>query len=166
MAIFPIRTYPDPVLRLAAAPVGKGDDDLRRLVDDMIETMYAAPGVGLAAPQIGVSLRVIVFDAGEGPQHVLNPVLEATNGEYLYEEGCLSVPDRYWPVDRPAYARVRGADLDGREVVYAGEGLLGRVLQHEVDHLDGMLLLQRLARRERKEALRQLRLDAMQRGEG
>ncbi|MBI5158132.1 MAG: peptide deformylase [Acidimicrobiia bacterium] len=166
MAIFPIRTYPDPVLRLAAAPVGAGNAELRRLVDDMIETMYAAPGVGLAAPQIGVSLRVIVFDAGEGPHHVLNPVLEATSGEYLYEEGCLSVPNRYWPIERPAYARVRGTDLKGREVVYEGEELMGRVLQHEVDHLEGVLLLQRLSRRERKEALRELRLEAMERGAG
>jgi peptide deformylase len=166
MAIFPIRTYPDPVLRLPAAPVGAGNAELRRLVDDMIETMYAAPGVGLAAPQIGVSLRVIVFDAGDGPQHVLNPVLEATSGEYLYEEGCLSVPDRYWPIERPAYARVRGVDLRGREVTYEGEELLGRVLQHEVDHLEGVLLLKRLTRRDRKEALRELRLEAMERGAG
>ena len=166
MAIFPIRTYPDPVLRIVASPVGAGDADLRRLVDDMIETMYAAPGVGLAAPQIGVSLRVIVFDAGDGPHHVLNPVLEGTSGEYLYEEGCLSVPNRYWPIERPAYARVRGRDLAGAEVVYEGEDLMGRVLQHEVDHLEGTLLLTRLTRRERKEALRELRLEAMERSEG
>jgi peptide deformylase len=136
------------------------------LVDDMTETMYAAPGVGLAAPQIGVSLRVIVFDAGDGVHHMLNPVLEATSGEYLYEEGCLSVPDRYWPIERPAFARVRGRDLAGRDVVFEGEELMGRVLQHEVDHLDGILLLKRLARRERKQALRELRLEALERGGG
>lgn len=166
MAIFPIRVYPDPVLRLGAAPVSavNGADELRRLVDDMIETMYAAPGVGLAAPQIGVSLRVFVFDAGEGPRHVVNPVLEETSGEFEYEEGCLSVPGHYWPIERPAYARVRGRDLDGREVVYEGEDLMGRVLQHESDHLDGLLLLSRLGRRERKQALRELRLEAMERG--
>ena len=167
MAIFPIRVYPDPVLRLPAAPVSavNGADELRRLVDDMIETMYAAPGVGLAAPQIGVSLRVFTFDAGDGPRHVINPVLEETSGEFEYEEGCLSVPGHYWPIERPAYARVRGRDVDGREVVYEGEELMGRVLQHESDHLDGTLLLSRLGRRERKQALRELRLEALERGE-
>ena len=166
MAIFPIRTYPDPVLRLAASPVTDNGDGLRRLVDDMIETMYAAPGVGLAAPQIGVLLRVVVFDAGEGAHHVLNPVIEETSGEYEYEEGCLSVPDRYWLIKRPAYARVRGRDLGGREVVYEGDELLGRVLQHEVDHLEGILLLKRLTRRERKQALRELRMETIERGPG
>jgi peptide deformylase len=164
VAIFPIRTYPDPVLRLPAAVVGDFGPDLRRLVDDMVETMYAAPGVGLAAPQIGVSLRVFVFDAGAGAMHVINPQLEETSGEYEYEEGCLSVPEHYWPIVRPAYARVRGVDRDGREVVYEGEELTGRVLQHESDHLDGMLLLSRLGRRERKQALRDLRLESMERG--
>jgi len=166
VAVFPIRTYPDPVLRLPANRVTGNGAELRRLVDDMFETMYAAPGVGLAAPQIGVALRVIVFDAGEGAHHVLNPVIEETFGEYVYEEGCLSVPDRYWPIERPAYARVRGRDLDGSEVVYEGEELMGRVLQHEVDHLEGILLLKRLTRRERKQALRDLRLEAMERGVG
>jgi len=97
---------------------------------------------------------------------VLNPVIEETFGEYVYEEGCLSVPDRYWPIERPAYARVRGRDLDGSEVVYEGEELMGRVLQHEVDHLEGILLLKRLTRRERKQALRDLRIEAMERGVG
>ena len=165
MAIFPIRTYPDPVLRLSAAPViGTGVTELQRLVDDMLETMYAAPGVGLAAPQIGVSLRVFVFDSGDGARHVINPVLEGTSGDFEYEEGCLSVPGHYWPISRPAYARVRGHNLHGDEVVYEGEGLTGRVLQHETDHLDGTLLLARLSRRERKQALRDLRLEAMERG--
>jgi peptide deformylase len=166
MAIFPIRTYPDPVLRLPAAPAGPVTPALRRLVDDMLETMYAAPGVGLAAPQIGISLRVIVFDAGDGPHHVLDPVLVATSGEYLFEEGCLSVPNRYWPIERPAYARVQGRDLDGAEVAYEGEELMGRVLQHEMDHLEGTLLLKRLGWRERKQALRDLRREALERGAG
>lgn len=166
VAVFPIRTYPDPVLRLPANPVADPTPELRRLVDDMLETMYAAPGVGLAAPQIGVSLRVIVFDAGEGPCHVLNPVIEEISGEYLYEEGCLSVPDRYWEISRPSFARVRGLDLDGNEVTYGGDLLLGRVLQHEVDHLDGFLLLKRLGRRARKQALRDLRIESMERSSG
>lgn len=150
---------------MPAARVDTIDDETRRLVDDMIETMYDAPGVGLAAPQIGVSLRVVVFDAGDGPCHLVNPVMEATSGEWVYEEGCLSVPDHYWPIERPAFARARGLDLEGREVVYEGDELMGRVLQHELDHIDGLLLLSRLGRRERKQALRDLRAEALERGE-
>ncbi len=161
MTIFPIRTFGDPVLRTPAAPVGEIDDAIRRLVDDMIETMYDAPGVGLAAPQIGVGLRVIVFDAGDGAHHMINPVLEETSGSWVYDEGCLSVPDHYWEIKRPAFARARGLDLDGNEVVYEGDELMGRVLQHEVDHIDGMLLLERLPRRTRKQALKELREEAM-----
>jgi peptide deformylase len=160
MAVFPIRTFPDPVLRMVAAPVETFDADLRRLVDDMAETMYAAPGVGLAAPQIGVSLRVVVFDAGDGLCHLINPVLEEVSGSWVYDEGCLSVPEHWWPIKRAAYARARGLDVDGREVAYEGDELMGRVLQHEMDHLDGLLLLERLGRRARKEALRELREQA------
>lgn len=160
MAVFPIRTFPDPVLRLPARPVDQFDDELRRLIDDMVETMYAAPGVGLAAPQIGVSLRVVVFDAGDGPHHLVNPVMEETSGAHEFEEGCLSVPDRWWEISRPAYARARGFDATGSEVMYEGEELMGRVLQHELDHIDGTLLLDHLGRRERKQALRELREEA------
>lgn len=161
MATFPIRTFPDPVLRSPAAAVARIDDDVRRLVADMLETMYAAPGVGLAAPQIGVALRVVVFDIGEGPHHLINPVLLETGGSWTFDEGCLSVPSRYWPVRRPGFARARGLDLDGNEVEYAGEELLGRVLQHEIDHVNGTIILDRLPRRVRKQALRDLREEAM-----
>jgi peptide deformylase len=166
VAVFPIRTFPDPVLRSPAAPVARIDDAIRRLVADMLETMYRAPGVGLAAPQIGVALRVVVFDIGEGPHHLVNPVLIETGGSWTFDEGCLSVPDRYWPVRRPAFARVRGFDLDGNEVEYAGEELLGRVLQHETDHIEGTIILDRLARRTRKQALKELREEAMGLREG
>lgn len=166
MAIFPIRTYPDPVLRLEASPVEHVDDDIRRLVDDMLETMYEAPGVGLAAPQIGISLRVVVCDIGDGPFHLINPVMEETSGSWTYEEGCLSVPDRFWPIKRSSFARARGLDRHGIEVSYEGDELMGRVLQHELDHLDGTLLLKRLTRRVRKEALRELHEESMQRREG
>ncbi|HSG80512.1 MAG TPA: peptide deformylase [Acidimicrobiia bacterium] len=161
MTILPIRTFGDPVLRTPCAPVTEIDDDIRRLVDDMLETMYDAPGVGLAANQIGVGLRVIVFDVGEGPHHMVNPEIEELSGSWAYEEGCLSVPNRYWPIKRHAHARVRGTDVDGKAVVYEGDELLGRVLQHEVDHIDGMLLLERLPRRTRKQALKELREEAM-----
>lgn len=160
MAIFPIRVFPDPVLRMAAKPVESFDAELERLVEDMMETMYAAPGVGLAAPQIGVSLRVVVFDVGDGPQHLINPVIEDTSGSWTYDEGCLSVPDHAWPITRPAFARARGYDARGTEVVYEGDELMGRVLQHEMDHVEGMMLLERLPRRARKQALKELRAEA------
>lgn len=166
MAIFPIRTYPDPVLRSPAAAVVRIDDDIRRLVADMLETMYRAPGVGLAAPQIGVALRVVVFDVGEGPQHLINPVLLETARSWTFDEGCLSVPDRFWSVRRPGFARARGLNLDGDEVEYAGEELLGRVLQHETDHLKGTVILDRLPRRLRKQALKEMREEALGLSEG
>jgi peptide deformylase len=163
MAIYPIRTFGDPVLRMPAKPVAEIDDTVRVLVKDMIETMYAAPGVGLAANQIGVSRRIAVFDAHDelGARVMINPRVVETRGELEYEEGCLSVPNRYWEISRPEFARVIATDLDGSEVEYAGDGLLGRVLQHEIDHLDGHLLLDALPKRERKKALKELRDEAL-----
>ncbi len=163
MAIFPIRTFGDPVLRTAAATVEVFDEALARLADDMIETMYDAPGVGLAAPQIGVPKRVIVFDIqdGSGPHVVVNPELVETADSWTFEEGCLSVPGRFWPITRPAFARVEGFDLAGEPVTHSGDELLGRVLQHEVDHLAGELLLERLTTKVRKQALRELREEAL-----
>jgi peptide deformylase len=161
MAIFPIRTFPDPVLRTVTHPVEEIDGSVRRLVDDMFETMYEAPGVGLAAPQIGVSLRVIVFDIGDGSHHLINPEMLETSGSWTFDEGCLSVPDRYWPIKRAGFARARGLGLDGKEIEYAGDELLGRVLQHEIDHVDGILLLERLPRRTRKQALKEIREESL-----
>ena len=161
MAIFPIRTFGDPVLRSRTEPVNDIDASVHRLVDDMFETMYDAPGVGLAAPQIGVPRQVVVFDAGEGPHVLINPELLETEGDWSFEEGCLSVPGHFWPISRPGFARVRGLDLDGQEVEYAGDELLGRVLQHEVDHLQGKLLVERLEPKLRKQALRDLRDEAL-----
>ncbi|MCB2223932.1 MAG: peptide deformylase [Actinobacteria bacterium] len=164
MAIFPIRVYPDPVLRSPAAEVTDIDDDIRRLVDDMFETMYDAPGVGLAAPQIGIPLQVVVWDVGDGQHHLINPVMLETEGEWVFDEGCLSVPERYWPIERAAYARARGLNLDGEEIEYAGDELLGRVLQHEIDHVNGIVLLHRLPRRVRNQALRAMRREDWSRG--
>ena len=161
MAIFPIRTFGDPVLRCTAAAVEVIDESIERLVNDMIETMYEAPGVGLAAPQIGVSKSVAVFDVGEGPNVLINPEIVETEGEWIFDEGCLSVPDRYWPISRPGWARARGLNLDGEHVEYEGDELLGRVLQHEVDHLHGILLVERLERQVRKAALRDLRNEGL-----
>jgi peptide deformylase len=157
MAVFPIRTFGDPVLGLETTVVTEVDASIRRLVDDMLETMYDAPGVGLAAPQIGIPKAVMVFDAGEGPFAIINPQIVETSGEWTFDEGCLSVPGHFWPISRPAFARVRGLDAAGDPVEHSGDEMLGRVLQHEVDHLNGILLLKRLTRRERRQAMREIR---------
>lgn len=161
MAVFPIRTFGDPVLNTTADSVDAFDDDLARLVEDMLETMYAAPGVGLAAPQIGISKRLFVFDIGEGPGHMVNPGLVEAHGEWEFDEGCLSVPERFWPITRPAFARLAGFDVTGAPLELEGDELMGRMLQHELDHLDGTLLLDRLGRLQRKAALRELRREAL-----
>ncbi len=172
MAIYPIRTFGDPVLRAVAKPVEEFGAGLAKLVDDMIETMYDAPGVGLAAPQIGISRRVVVFDAGDGANVLINPELvedpdeiaglgEDPHEMFEYEEGCLSVPGYYWPIQRRAFAWARGFDLHGEPVEFQGVELMGRVLQHEVDHLNGTLLIERLDSKTRKGALRDLRNDAL-----
>ncbi len=163
MAILPIRIFGDPILRTVSAPVAQIDGRIRKLVEDMIETMYHAPGVGLAAPQVGVGRRVFVFDIQDdrGPRTVINPELVETSGEWEYDEGCLSVPEYFWPIIRPAQAVVRGLDLDGNEVEYGGDDLMGRVLLHEFDHLNGTLLLERLDRGTRRKALRAIRENAL-----
>ena len=161
MSIFPIRTFGDPVLRIVAEPITEIDASIERLAADMLETMYDAPGVGLAAPQIGVSKQIFVFDIGEGPHVVVNPVLIEALDSWTFEEGCLSVPGKWWPIKRSAFARVRGLDLDGNEVEHEGDELMGRVLQHEVDHLHGTLLIERLSKRVRRQALRELREEAL-----
>lgn len=161
MAIYPIRTFGDPVLRQTAEPLEEFDEALERLIEDLLETMYDAPGVGLAAPQIGISRRVFVYDIGEGPGHLVNPELLETSGEWEFEEGCLSVPGRFWSIKRPGLARARGFDLNGNPVELAGDELMGRMLQHEIDHLGGTLLLTHLPRDLKKEALRELREEAL-----
>jgi len=151
------------VLRLETKKIVEIDDVVRSLVRDMIETMYEAPGVGLAANQIGIPRKIAVFDAqdGLGAQVMINPEIVELSGEWEYEEGCLSVPGHWWPIKRPGFARAQALDLDGEEVEYAGDGLLGRVLQHEIDHLDQRLLIDRLDKAERKRALRDLRDEAL-----
>lgn len=163
MALYPIRIYGDPVLRLKPKPVTEIDDQIATLVSDMIEIMYEAPGVGLAANQIGVVKSIAVFDAQDdlGPRVMINPEILELSGEWVYEEGCLSVPGRSWEIKRPAFARVKALDLDGKEVEYAGEGLLGRILQHEIAHLHGGLLIDVLDKPTRKRALKDLRDEAL-----
>jgi peptide deformylase len=156
--ILPIRTLGDPVLRQPAKPVTVFDRALRRLCDDMIETMYAAPGVGLAGPQVGMSLRLFVFDDGDtGPLVMVNPVLSQGAGDQAEEEGCLSIPGPYHVTPRFGSIHCRGKDARGRDAEMAGEGLLARIFQHETDHLDGKLYIDRLDEEGRREVLAELR---------
>jgi len=145
----PILRYGERPLHAPAAPVSRFDDDLQRLIDDMIDTMYAAPGIGLAAPQVGVAQRVFVVDlsVGRDPKQLIvmvNPEFVEREGTQLEEEGCLSVPGFNATVLRPARAVARGFDRDGHEQTIEGSGLLARAFQHEMDHLDGRLFVDRL----------------------
>lgn len=163
MAIRPILTAPDPRLREISKPVDKVDDDLRALMDDMLETMYDAPGIGLAAIQIGEPLRVIVMDlAGEDedpqPLYFVNPeILDPSEDQATYQEGCLSVPEFFDDVERPATCRVKYLDYDGTEQLLEAEGLLATCIQHEMDHLEGILFIDHLSRLKRDRVLKKLK---------
>lgn len=159
MTIMPIRLLGDPVLREAGATVTDFGPDLARLVNDMIETMEAACGAGLAAPQVGVQLRVFVFDAndGAGPRAVVNPAVSDPEGNDTYEEGCLSVPGIFVDIERPEAVVARWQDLDGNTHTERADGFFARVFQHEMDHCDGRVFLDRAERRDRKDALRRFR---------
>jgi peptide deformylase len=154
-----IRVEGDPVLRQRVAEVTEIDGTLARLATDMITTMYEAPGVGLAAPQVGVQKRLFVYDVqdGSGPHVVINPVVTEHRGEWVYEEGCLSVPGLSWEIERPGEVHLTGLDLDGNELSIDADELLARLFQHETDHLDGILLLERLDDEQRGDAHRALR---------
>lgn len=156
MAVLQIRTVGDPVLARRARDVDVVDGRLDRLIEDMIETMYDAPGVGLAAPQVGVDLRLFVWDVGDGPEVAINPEILELHGRWRYEEGCLSVPGYFWPIERPRQVLLRYVDRQGEVVEREAEDLLGRVFQHETDHLDGVLLIERLDEEERREAKQRL----------
>ena len=163
-----IRIYGDPVLNSRTAEVVDIDGKIASLVDTMIETMYAAPGVGLAANQIGVQRRVFVYDIGDGPITIINPSIVESDGEWTYEEGCLSVPGLSWEITRPNQIHLVGLDLDGNEVSIEADELEGRVFQHEMDHLDGVLLLEHLddeQRREAKKILRERSLEVSRSGD-
>ena len=158
----PIVKYPTPDLQKPAAAVTAFDAELSKLIDDMIDTMYAAPGVGLAAPQVGVALRVCVIDLSTGKRGgevltLVNPEFVERDGMQLEEEGCLSVPTFSATVARPARAVVRALDRTGAERIVTGDGLLARALQHELDHLDGVLFLDRLRGIKRDMIVRKIR---------
>ncbi|MBP7784512.1 MAG: peptide deformylase [Firmicutes bacterium] len=139
MLILEIRKDGDPVLRQKAVPVAVIDDRMRQLATDMLETMYNAPGVGLAAPQVGVAVRLIVVDDGSGPHTLFNPRVMSCRGEVCEEEGCLSVPGMIGKVRRAAQVEVEAYDRAGRKILVRGDDLLAIILQHETDHLDGVL---------------------------
>ena len=162
MAILRIRTFGDPVLRQEAKTVDKVTEDHKRLIADMIETMRNAPGVGLAAPQVGVLERIFVWEVEEVAGAVINPVIvERSGGDITEEEGCLSLPGLVYDVVRDHSVTVEGLDQDGRPVTLQGEELLARVFQHEIDHLDGVLFIDRVTEADRKEALAILRAQAL-----
>jgi peptide deformylase len=152
-----IRQYGDPVLKEATREVEEIDAKVAALVDSMIDTMYDAPGSGLAANQIGVQRRIFVYDIGDGPHAVINPRIIESDGEWTYDEGCLSIPGLSWDIVRPNAVHLVGLDLDGNELSIEATELEGRVFQHELDHLDGILLVERLDEDQRKEAMKILR---------
>jgi peptide deformylase len=146
MAVLKLQKYGSPILREKAIPVSKVDSDIRELVDDMIETMYVEGGVGLAAPQIGISKRIIIIDTEEkGVIVLINPVIIKREGETKEEEGCLSVPGIFSIVKRSAVITVEALDLDEKKIRLTQEGFLAIALQHEIDHLDGYLFIDRLS---------------------
>jgi peptide deformylase len=163
MAIREILTVPDPILKQVSTPVETVDDELRALMDDMLETMYDAPGIGLAAVQIGVPRRVIVMDLsrGEGerePRYFVNPeIIWRSEETQPYEEGCLSVPEIYEEVERPARVKVRYQNYQGETVEEDAEGVFAVCIQHEMDHLEGVLFLDHLSRLKRDRAVQKVK---------
>jgi peptide deformylase len=162
MALLPIITAPDPRLKTVASRIDAVDDDIRRLMDEMLETMYAAPGVGLAAPQVGVSKRVIVADvarSGEPPQPMLmaNPeIIQVSSERSTFEEGCLSLPDHYAEVKRPERVRIRYLDRENEIREQDMDGFLATCIQHEMDHLDGILFVDHISKLKRGMIMRKL----------
>ena len=170
MTIKPLIILPDPVLRQVSTPIETVDADVRRLADDMLETMYDAPGIGLAAIQIGVARRMLVLDVSkEGeektPLVFINPEIVASSDDYsVYEEGCLSIPDYYAEVERPAVITVKHLDRDGKEQVLEADGLLATCLQHEIDHLNGVLFIDHISKLKRDMVIRKFTKAAKTRG--
>jgi len=157
MAVRQIRLFGDPVLRAACAPIDVIDDGIRALVQDLIDTVTPPGRAGVAAPQIGVGQRAFSYNIDGDIGYVLNPVLEVSGEPEPVGEGCLSVPGLWHDALRHPHAKVTGIDLDGNEIVLEGDGLLAQALQHECDHLDGMLYLSRLSPDQRKIAMREVR---------
>lgn len=151
---YEIRTFGDPVLKAVAEPITNIDERLVRLTDEMFKVMYEAPGIGLAAPQIGVQRQVFVYDIDEERKVILNPQIVESSGEWVYDEGCLSIPGLYVEMVRPKRVLVRGINLDGNQVEFEADELLARLFQHEIDHLNGVLMFDRMTLDQRKEAIK------------
>lgn len=170
MTIKPLIILPDPLLRQVSKPIETMDSEVKKLADDMLETMYDAPGIGLAAIQIGVARRMLVLDVSkEGedkkPLVFINPeVVASSDARSVYEEGCLSIPDYYAEVERPAAITVRHLDRDGKEQVTEADGLLATCLQHEIDHLNGVLFIDHISKLKREMVIRKFTKAAKLRG--
>jgi peptide deformylase len=159
VASYQIRLFGDPVLTTPASEVTDIDAKLVRLAGDMVETMHRACGLGLAAPQVGVQKRLFVYQLGEDeePVTIVNPTVSDSRGEWEYEEGCLSIPGLFFPIVRPKEILLKGVDLDGREIEIEADEIEARCFQHELDHLDGRLLLSMLDKDQKKQAMAELR---------
>ena len=154
-----IRIFGDPVLKSKASDVTEIDGKLVRLADEMVQVMYDAPGLGLAAPQVGVQKRFFVYDLddGAGPHTIVNPTITESRGEWVHDEGCLSIPRLYVEIVRPKEVLVSGYDLDGNEVQIEADELEARLFQHELDHLNGVLMFDRMTPDQRKAAMKEYR---------
>ncbi len=157
MALLEVIKFPHKVLRQECEQVENIDDEILKLVQDMAETMYTSKGVGLAAPQVGVSKKVIVLDVGQGLVSLINPVISFSDGKAVKEEGCLCLPEIYVSVERKEKIQIAGIDPTGKPVSFEADGLLARALQHEVDHLGGTLIIDKLSKLKRDFVIRKFR---------
>jgi peptide deformylase len=167
VANYSIRVIGDPVLKQRASEIGDIDGRLVQLVDDMFDIMYDAPGIGLAAPQIGVQKRLFVYEFADEPGVLINPEIVESDGEWVYNEGCLSIPGIFFEIARPKTVLIKGIDLDGNDVQIEADELQARLYQHELDHLDGTLMVEHLTEDQSKAAkkhLLELRLDGPRKG--
>lgn len=151
---YEVRTYGDPVLNGVAETVENIDGKVVRLTQAMLQTMYTVPGIGLAAPQIGVQRQIFVYDLGDRPVTLINPRIVESSGEWVYDEGCLSIPGLYVEMVRPKEVLLEAVDLDGNDVRIEADELLARLFQHELDHLNGILMFERMTPDQREEAMR------------
>lgn len=162
MAVLTVRRYGDPVLRRKAEPISAITPEIKQLIADLTEAMYYALGIGIAAPQVGVSLRVIIVDDGEGGARALvNPRITAQGGKAVAEEGCLSIPGIFAPVERAEWVDVEALDGEGQPLSFQARGLSARVIQHEIDHLDGLLFIDRLDKATRDRIKRKIKKEGL-----
>ena len=166
MAVLPVKLYGDPVLRKVAEPVATVTPEIKAVIADLVESMWHQVGVGLAAPQVGISLRIVVMDDGKrGARALINPAIIERRGSVREEEGCLSLPGIFADVERSKWIRVSALDGDGAPIAFEAEGLQAKVVQHEIDHLDGVLFIDRLPPVTRDRIKRRIQKDGLARGE-